>query len=168
MSREEEARAYRRAYYQANKERIKVRGKQYRETNKELIKQRAKSYTSRTTEARRIKRERYNQQLRDRLGPEGYRALLKQRNRNSTIRRYGLTAEAWQAMLEAQGHRCACCGTDDPGSPKGWMTDHCHSTGTVRGLLCFRCNKNLGFMGDNLDELQQRYEMYRDYLKKSA
>ena len=62
------------------------------------------------------------------------------------LRKYGLTQEQWEAMFEAQGRRCASCGVDDPGSSYGWHTDHCHDTGVVRGILCLKCNRGIGFL----------------------
>ena len=65
--------------------------------------------------------------------------------------RYGITPEQYEEMLEAQGGRCACCGTDTPGGHGGFHVDHCHDTGEVRGLLCHGCNTAIGALGDNVD-----------------
>jgi predicted nucleic acid-binding Zn ribbon protein len=63
---------------------------------------------------------------------------------------YGITAEEYTALLEAQGNRCAICGSDEwPGKGNGPHVDHCHVGGQVRGLLCGRCNTGLGQFGDD-------------------
>lgn len=64
-------------------------------------------------------------------------------------RRYGLTAEVVDAKFEAQGRRCACCGSPDPRG-KGWHIDHDHKTGEFRGVLCSPCNTGIGLLGDSV------------------
>lgn len=67
-----------------------------------------------------------------------------------TLKRYGLTLEAWEAILERQGGVCAVCEK----LPKSGQLhiDHDHRPGwkdkppeerakAVRGLLCFFCNQ---------------------------
>lgn len=67
---------------------------------------------------------------------------------------YGLTQEQFEAMLEAQGGRCAICRTDTPGGRDNrWHVDHCHATGKVRGLLCNGCNIGLGHFKDDPERL---------------
>lgn len=69
--------------------------------------------------------------------------------------KYGLTAEAYAAILKAQGGVCAIC--KEPQSavngPSGKVTDfhvdHCHSTNRVRGLLCNQCNRGIGLFQDS-------------------
>ena len=55
-------------------------------------------------------------------------------------RKYGLSKLEWVIIFARQGHKCDSCGTTDPGHKNGWMTDHCHQTGRVRGILCNFCN----------------------------
>lgn len=78
------------------------------------------------------------------------------------LRKYGISPSAFKALFDYQGNVCGCCKQADPG-PKGWVVDHNHSTGEVRGVLCFRCNVVLGSMGDTLEsvvELAGRMENY--------
>lgn len=63
-------------------------------------------------------------------------------------KKYGLTIEQYEDMVEAQEGRCGICN----GKPKVLHVDHCHSTGEVRGLLCFKCNAGIGLLGEeNID-----------------
>jgi hypothetical protein len=59
-------------------------------------------------------------------------------------RRYGITAEEADALLEGQGGVCAICKV----APAGHV-DHDHATGAVRALLCFNCNGGLGQFKDD-------------------
>lgn len=66
----------------------------------------------------------------------------------------GVTAEQYEEMYAAQGGKCAICGTTEPGgNRKRFCIDHCHSTGSIRGLLCVSCNSGLGYFKDDTDRL---------------
>lgn len=91
---------------------------------------------------------------------KAYRANHKEkiRNKQRDIKYrelYGISLEDYNAILEKQNNKCACCGTASPSkSPDKWTNfcvDHCHLTGEVRGLLCNSCNIGIGKLGDNLD-----------------
>lgn len=67
---------------------------------------------------------------------------------------YGLSHDDLLAMLEAQEYLCAICGTrlaneEDYRDKRGFVVDHVHGTRAVRGLLCQRCNKAIGFFRDD-------------------
>lgn len=72
--------------------------------------------------------------------PYSYKRQLKSK--------YGLTVEAYDAMLEKCKGCCHLCG-----SAGKLNVDHCHSTGAVRGLLCTACNTGLGKLGDTRESL---------------
>ena len=74
-----------------------------------------------------------------------------------TLKQYGLTEESFTLLYEAQGGRCAICGTteseleakfsgiDDWPTDRMLQIDHEHGTKPtrVRGLLCRDCNYDL-------------------------
>ncbi len=61
-------------------------------------------------------------------------------------RRYGIPVEELRAMEKRQGGACAICRKP---SQVALSIDHCHSTGRVRGLLCYKCNFGIGSYGDD-------------------
>src|SRR5262245_12914083 len=115
--------ARRRAYYQANRQELRERGNAYYQANKEGIQERAR----------------------------GSRQARKQANdpalRSGELkRRYGLSAAEYEALLAEQGGACAICRKR---SEERLCVDHCHLTGTIRGLLCRKCNTALGYLKDD-------------------
>lgn len=77
---------------------------------------------------------------------------------------YGITQEHRAALLSAQGWECAICRASLLGYGQGTHTDHCHTTGNLRGMLCTNCNRGLGHFKDNPELLTAA----RDYLRKHA
>lgn len=72
---------------------------------------------------------------------------------------YGLTLAEIDELLDQQGRRCAICRTDEWGGRHGgYVVDHCHKTGQVRGLLCSECNTGLGKLKDDPDLLRRAIE----------
>jgi len=57
-----------------------------------------------------------------------------------------MTKEHFQEQWEAQGHKCAICGTTDNTDLQDWSSDHNHITGKLRGVLCIKCNTNVGII----------------------
>lgn len=86
-------------------------------------------------------------------------AKTAQIRRNSKLKfAYGITIKDYNAMLIVQGGKCAICGTTEPGGRIGlcgpvFHVDHCHTNGTIRGLLCNSCNLGLGNFKDSVINL---------------
>jgi hypothetical protein len=91
---------------------------------------------------------------RKRADQERYRYNNKRNIRLRYLkRRYGITIEQYDTMVEKQGGLCAICGKPPNGRWKRLAVDHCHKTGKVRGLLCHACNVLLGHAEDNWEVL---------------
>jgi hypothetical protein len=100
------------------------------------------------------------------------RALLK--------RKYGLTEQQYDALLAAQGGRCALCGADNHGRTgesgrhdglrkwlaDSWPVDHDHKDGHVRGLICQKCNVRLGAYEGLMAEIGEA--RVREYLTRPS
>lgn len=71
---------------------------------------------------------------------------------NHRTKSYGITVAQYKQMLEEQKGLCAICGEPDPDG-KRLSIDHDHDTGTVRGLLCNKCNLGLGYFRDSAKRL---------------
>lgn len=75
---------------------------------------------------------------------QSWRKLNPRKYQAGFLRRYGLTVERFEDMLEMQAGLCAMCTV--PMTPgKGTNVDHDHATGQVRGLVCRACNIGLGW-----------------------
>lgn len=89
--------------------------------------------------------------------PERWAAYIK--------RKYGIERDQFQQMLEEQEGVCAICRQECNRSTTTRMCiDHDHSTGKVRGLLCFQCNVGLGKFKDDTALLRTAIE----YLQRSS
>lgn len=83
------------------------------------------------------------------------------------LKKYGVTQERYQELLEAQSHRCAICGAGSgwrhrqSGELKKLAVDHCHETGRVRGLLCDACNLGIGKLRHDPHLLQKAIDYLR-------
>lgn len=79
--------------------------------------------------------------------------------------KYGITKEQYQAMLAAIGGKCPICSVklEEPCDSRkdAGVVDHCHKTGSVRGILCARCNTAIGL----IDEDVSRLEPMKKYLE---
>jgi len=93
--------------------------------------------------------------------PEMYKVRVRARRLRNIYFPHLTPSEAlaeYQRLHDLQKGKCAICKNPetkiDPqlGRPCVLAVDHCHTTNKVRGLLCFRCNTNLGWyesMKDN-------------------
>lgn len=119
-----------RAYHAANKEKVSARKKRYYQENREKI-----------LEQKRASREE------DAKTPQ-----LSERK--ARVKRYGISVEQYDEMLQRQNGVCAICQKEcQLGVSLG--VDHDHKTGRVRGLLCRKCNTGIGLLGDDLESLQR-------------
>lgn len=78
------------------------------------------------------------------------------------VKRYGISAEHWNRLFEAQGGCCAICEKHQSTLPCRLVVDHCHDSGVVRGLLCRNCNSAIGMLEERTEVLQAAV----DYLSK--
>jgi hypothetical protein len=83
-------------------------------------------------------------------------------------RRTGFTPKLFERRLADQGQRCAIC--QEPIETEGRYThaDHCHETGTCRGVLCRGCNIGLGFFRDDPVRLQSAINYINHWKEKAA
>jgi hypothetical protein len=83
----------------------------------------------------------------------------RNRRRSSYMKmNYGITLEERTKLLERQQHQCAICKTELKTQGTHTHTDHCHTTGNVRGILCTNCNRGLGHFKDSVENLRAAIE----------
>ena len=68
-------------------------------------------------------------------------------------RKFGITPDEYNEMLENQNYVCAIC-KQKCKSGRNLAVDHCHDTGKIRGLLCICCNRGLGVYKNNISTLE--------------
>ena len=78
---------------------------------------------------------------------ERERAQTVKRKALRAAQRYGITIEEYHKLMEQP--TCEICGST--GNAKALHIDHCHTTGKVRGVLCYKCNQAMGMLEDNIE-----------------
>lgn len=79
-------------------------------------------------------------------------------------KQYGITIKTWAQMLVKQKGVCAVCKQPERkvnnrnGRLQPLCVDHDHKTGRVRGLLCCRCNRSIGLLGDDTQLIKQIWQ----------
>jgi ribosomal protein L40E len=76
-------------------------------------------------------------------------------------RRYGLTSEQKQQLVDGQDGKCAIC-ANDLKDTHDVCVDHNHTTGAIRAILCRKCNLGIGHLQDSIKIVESALE----YLKK--
>lgn len=78
-----------------------------------------------------------------------YHNLSKEQKREVLLKKkYKLSLEEFKNLILLQNSRCLIC--EVVFSSDKLVVDHCHTSGTVRGLLCNNCNMALGLIHENL------------------
>lgn len=106
--------------------------KDYREKHKEAIAAYSKDYREKNKEAILAYQKAYREENQDTI----------------LLRKYGITLVEKKKMKDEQGNKCKICQKAFTSDCKS-NVDHCHTSGKVRGLLCWKCNVGLGSFKDN-------------------
>ena len=83
----------------------------------------------------------------------------------SILRKWGMTPDEYDGMLESQGYRCLICKN---AFNNDYHLDHCHETDVIRGFLCSRCNIGLGYFQDNPVSLRNAATYIEESRERSA
>jgi hypothetical protein len=68
-------------------------------------------------------------------------------------RDYNITIEEYNEMFDDQKGCCKICGRHQSEFKQRLCVDHDHKTGKIRGLLCHTCNRFLGYIDDNINNI---------------
>ena len=171
---------YNRAYRAANLDRLRARRRERYAQNPEPERQRAREYAAipERSENRKAANNRYSKAHAEKR--RAYSRARYWRKRDEIIaynkerrscpiasraerdwwlrRDFGITLADYERMLEEQSGGCAICRATVSSNGSRLAVDHCHSTGTVRGVLCLSCNHGLGRFKDDPRRLRRAAE----------
>lgn len=157
------------AWYHANKDKIdksarKAYMKEYRSRNPDKWKRKPENVAKNNARKREIYAQNPEVQKYYRDNAKQWQADNPDKRKAQRIKKYNITFDEFNALLESQNGGCAICRYSDRSDPKFFpVVDHCHTTGIVRGLLCANCNHAIGKFKDNPALLRDAAE----YLEKS-
>lgn len=133
----------RQEYRRANKDRFHAYAKEYRMVHKDKVSKYNATY-------RAAHQDELNESNRERAQEKQY-----------YLKRYGMTVDDYDEMLEAQGGVCAVCGRTN--GSKRLAVDHNHETGEVRALLCDVCNHTLGKVHEDIEWLMRMVKYLEEH-----
>jgi hypothetical protein len=98
---------------------------------------------------------------------EGRREYKRSRTRKCMFKKFGISLEEADSILDMQKYKCPICNKQITLDTKAdrinkAALDHCHTTGKFRSFLCPTCNSGLGYFKDDPILLESAI----DYLKR--
>lgn len=81
-------------------------------------------------------------------------------NKCINLKKYNINYKQYLNILRLQNNFCAICQKEETvqhsnrDKELSLSVDHCHETGKIRGLLCNKCNRGLGYFKDNIKLLE--------------
>lgn len=133
---------YTRRWRSKNREKSNAIARNWRKANPEKVNKARRAYYARKKE---------------KLREEIYNAKLQ--------RKYKISREEYDKILREQGGVCAICG-NSPVPNKKLGVDHDHITGSHRGLLCDKCNRAIGLLGDEPQKVLSAF-LYLEHHKNA-
>lgn len=92
--------------------------------------------------------------------PEKVKAINARQIKRKKLKTFKIDDEQYNNMICIQNNLCAICSKES--KQRALAIDHCHKTKKIRGLLCSKCNRGLGFFNDDSNLLTKAIE----YLSK--
>lgn len=124
----------------------------------------------------RNKQKEYRRNLKDKVNAQNRRSWANRVNRDhytyirylwSLTNKYNTTEQKVRDLMDEQKGCCAICQESLPLGNKGkfdiFSIDHCHKTNKVRGLLCSKCNRSIGSLGDDANGLYKAYKYLKEF-----
>jgi hypothetical protein len=155
-SKEEKITAHRKAdkkYRDAHKEEELARGRKWRKENPERQRKTQNARYAASPEKGRARSQKWRDAHpgKEAESMRNWRKENPERELDNHLKRnYGITIDDYNEMFQEQGGRCAICGKHQSEFKNRLYVDHNHSTGTVRGLLCQKCNTAIGLLSDDI------------------
>jgi len=92
--------------------------------------------------------------------------------RKNLLKRRNLSEKEYADLMIKQNQSCAICGSlfghkTKNGKKAKLAIDHDHSSGLVRGLLCNKCNRAIGYFHDNVDIMQRAISYLLNFERKT-
>lgn len=76
-------------------------------------------------------------------------SILLKRQKHYAEKVYNISLEQYKERM-ASSNKCEVCG-----SKEQLCYDHCHTTMNFRGVLCNKCNRSIGMLGDTLESIEK-------------
>lgn len=150
------------AYYQAHKQELKERSRLYRLAHPELVEYHKAYYLANKEKIKANNAKNYSANAKEiKEKKRLYRNANKEKVAISKRKsKYGISAEKFMEMVRLQNNKCAICGEEMIGY-NNQCVDHNHSTGIIRGLLCNPCNRALGYFKDDIEIIKNAVDYMR-------
>ena len=151
---------YGRNWYIEHRDEQLLKMKAWREANPEKMKAAHQRWNATHKEQNAQTHREYRQKNQDRVRGwkddwyEKHPERKKSIDRNTYFKRkYGITLEEYERMKQERNNKCDICGnecnkTSVNGKRIEPCVDHNHKTNELRGMLCSRCNRTLGLVGE--------------------